>query len=339
MDLILENDKQQGREMGWHGKTDVNPELSLDNCWLGKWDYQVKTVQVEGKDTSMRILGVSDVQDLYIGQSFSPNSFKPVFNARLIELLKKATEGKDCTLWSCGTVRNRGRQFFSFQLGESYRAAGRDFVPYFNIGNGNDKSSPLWQNTSTTCVVCDNTFNINMVTAGIIMEVRKTQNSELKIGDFAKAAKTMLNDQKEFAQALDKLALVPVTEDNAREFFAGFIGKPNQPMAVRTQNNVETLVSLFKSGKGNNGENFADVFSALTDYYTHLSASTEDDADAKWKNFVSSEFGNGSAQKQRAWAVLNNDRQRKDLGRIGKAILKATQAAIKAQELEEANAQ
>ena len=336
---IYKNDKQQGREMAWHGLTEVKLDLSLGDCWLKEWDYKAQSVKLDsGEKLPFDVLRVTDnalaLDDkgdevagvpLTIGLPYNRGTFKPVTNARLVELLEKATEGKDLSLASCGTVKNRGRQFFSFQMGESYRAAGRDFVPYFNVGNGNDKSSPVWQNTSSTATVCNNTFQGNMLDAGLIMEVKKTKFSEIKLGDFSRATKAMLAGQQEFASMLDSLALIQIDENATREFFAGFIGKPKTPLGTRGENIVDRLVALFKSGAGNEGKNLADVFQAVTDYYTHEAASAQGDAGANWKNFVSSEFGAGRDAKQKAWVALNVESTRNGLIALGREVLKFTE--------------
>jgi hypothetical protein len=333
--------------MGWHGMTEINEELSLENCWLNTWDYVVRRLKREsGSPSPFCELGVTDdakqltedgnavlenegqTYELTVGKAFTPATFKPLSNKRLIEMLAEGTEGKDIVLASNGTVRNRGRQFLSFEMGESYRAAGRDFRPFFNIGNGNDMSSPIWQNTSSSCTVCDNTFSYNMHNAGLIMAVKKTKFSELKLADFSKAMKAMLMNQKEFAAAFENLGLIKVDENTAREFFVGLVGTPNKPLATRTENIVDRLVSLFKHGKGNEGKDFADVFSAVTDYYTHEAASGAGDDAAKWKNFVSSEFGAGQKAKENAWIILNNTKQRNTIVEIGRQILRETEAVI-----------
>lgn len=355
MHEIMEHDMQEGREMAWHGLTQVRADLSLENCWLGTWDYVAKRVVLDtGEKTPFYVLGVTDdcfvdemVYDaekdtdvptgekirLMIGEPYCGDSFKPVTNKRLLELLIKGTAGKDIQLASAGTIKNRGRQFASFQMGDSYRAAGRDFVPFFNVGNGNDKTSPVWQNISTTCTVCNNTFTMNMLDGGLIMQVKKTKYSELALGDFSQAMRSMLAGQKEFAEILESLAMLKCHEDQARMFFAGFLGEGDSTLSTRTAHNIERLVTLFKSGPGNEGKNWSDVFQAATDYFTHESASGEGDLAANWKNFQSSEFGNGRKQKQKLWAFITVDGKRNTVVKLGRDILKRTDqkiAAIKA---------
>lgn len=320
MDGIETHDKQQGREMGWHGKTDVKPELAIGNCWLKDWDYVPRKLQMDGKDLPFAALGVTDVPDLIVGEPYTPKTFKPITNAKLLELLDKAIGDKDMPLASCGTIQSRGKQFLSFETGAIYTAGGREFKAYFNVGNGNDKSCPLWQNISRTCTVCFNTFTQNLLGGGLIMEVKKTQFSEFKLADFGKAAKAMLAGEREFQAQFESLALTPVTLDDARAFFAGFlsIGKNKDEMSTRAENTVERLLQLFRGGAGNNGENWADAFSAITDFYSHESA-----GENVWKNFVSSEFGAALSKKQFAWAVVCVENSRNATIAAGRKLLEA----------------
>lgn len=329
---IMEHDRQEGRTMAWHGLTLVNPELSLANCWLRSWDYVGKPclVDVNGKmiNTGMNMLGVTDEPELFIGDSYNPKTFKPVFNARLCDAVEKATEGHGLTLESDGTIMNRGRQFLSLGLDAAKFSVGkREFQAFLNIGNGNNQSSPLWVNTSNTCTVCNNTFTMNM--DGDVMRVKKTQNSDLKISEMGLAIAEMLKEQAKFAKGFRTLDETECNEDTARNFFAGFVGTPNEPLSTRAEGNVDSLIQLFKTGKGNTGATFGDVFSAITDFYTHEAASSQDGQAAAWKNYLSSEFGSGRRAKAKAWEILTTRDSktghydlRKGIANLGAAILK-----------------
>lgn len=323
---IQENDKQQGRVMAWHGLTDVKEDLSLENCWLSTWDYIGKPVQLEdGTKTPFCALTVSDVPNLFVGQSYNPKTFKPVTNAGLIAKLTKAIENQGVTLESCGTIMNRARQFFSFSLDAAkFQAAGREFKAFLNIGNGNDKSSPLWVNTSNICTVCNNTFTANLSDAGMIMSVKKTQFSEFKLAEMGQAIASMLRGQAKFAKQLNELHAIPCDEITAREFLAGFIGDANAALSTRSNNTLDRLIQLFKGGAGNDGNDYSDVFQALTDYYTHESAGEGNEAENRQKQFVSSEFGTAKQRKMEAWSMINDENQRNGLILIGKQILKLT---------------
>lgn len=331
---IKEHDKQQGRKQAWHGLTDVREDLTLDNCWLKDWDYAPQAVTVNGKETPFMVLGVSDEPELFIGRPYQKKTFKPVLNTVLIAQIAEAIKGQNLTLESCGTVLNRGRLFLSFGLAEAkFQAAGREFEAFLNIGNGNDMSSPLWVNTSNTCTVCNNTFTANLADKGLVMSVKKTQFSDFKLADMGRAIKAMITGQKAFAKALGTLAGLKCDDKTAREFFAGFLTvNPENPLSTRSEGIVERLTVLFKSGAGNDGNDFSDVFQAITDYYTHEAANAQGDAGANWKNWISSEFGAGKQSKIEGWEILTNDKTRASMVTMGRKVLKVTaQAARKAE--------
>lgn len=334
---ITQHDKVQSRVQGWHGLSEVKPDLSLQNSWMNEWDYKSERIMVNGNPTPFAILGVTDValiekQPFTVGLPFAIDSFKPISNERLINELTKALEGTGVNLVSCGTVLSRGRQFFSFELPEKFHAASRDFEAFLNIGNGNDKSSPLWVNSSNTATICLNTFNINMADAGKIMEVKKTKYSECKINNLGYVIENALTLQREFCKELDVLAGTPCDEQTAREFFSGYLAtNPSAPLTTRAINITEELVKLFKTGAGNNGSDWASTFNAGTDYYSHSSA-----GENKWKQFVSSEFGAGKTAKQELWEIITHKpkkfemSKRKSMIEIGKNVLRLTEEAEKA---------
>ena len=80
------------------------------------------------------------------------------------------------------------------------------------------------------------------------------------------------------------------------------------------------MIELFKTGKGNKGENFADLFQGITDYYTHESAGGED----VQKQINSSEFGNAAAMKSFAYVLLGDDKRTASTIKIGNKILIAS---------------
>ena len=90
-------------------------------------------------------------------------------------------------------------------------------------------------------------------------------------------------------------------------YLLGFllVNNPREGVSTRCLNTVDSLDSLFKRGAGNRGESYADVFSAVTDYYTHNS--TRGGGKSKSNQYVSSEFGLGRMNKQSFWTVINSD--------------------------------
>jgi len=338
-DRIYQFDKQQGRQMAWHQKTEIVPDLSLDNNWLTTWDLVPVPMEKRGKRSKWTILECSDLgEQLEIGQPYNPETFQPVSNKDFIEMVRQSIAGTPHIVASVGSLRNRGRVFLSIELCgmEKFKAAGREFGAFLNFGNGHDKSSVLWVNTSNVCTVCDNTFTINLVSVenkiispnlpdddNLNLRQRHTKNVKLRLPELSKLVDKAVGVQAEFKLELDKLAEISLTTDTAQNLFAGFIGR-NIPKAnrvkglsTRSRNTVNRLSELFVRGAGNRGETLADAFSAVTDYYSHESSGGNN----VMRQVMSSEYGAGNAAKQDFWRIVRNPEDRLATVEVGTELL------------------
>jgi hypothetical protein len=105
-----------------------------------------------------------------------------------------------------------------------------------------------------------------------------------------------------FCAELAELGHKSIKDSVVEQFLTGFVvPEAAQDLSARSRNNVEEVFNLFKTGAGNSGENRLDLFSALTDYYTHSNSGRGMQA-----QFVSSEFGTGSKMKARAFSALTS---------------------------------
>lgn len=307
---ILTYDVQEGIEMGWHGKTHVRPEITLEDNFLRTWDLVPVVLEKRGEPSKYSVLEASDVTGLEIGKPYNPGTFQPITNALFLELVKMSIAGTPHKIVSVGSTRNRGRVFLSIALQgmEKFKAAGREFSAYLNFGNGHDKSSVLWVNTSSIATVCDNTFSMNLFTVenkalsgsevgdDIAVRQRHTKNAILKLPEIATLIDKAVGVQAEFQLELDKLAQIPVDMTEAKCLFTGFLTRESKPEALstRTRNTVDLLGSLFQNGRGNDGNDYSDMFQAVTDYYTHSSSRGNN----PMKQVESSEFGAGRVAKE-----------------------------------------
>src|SRR4029450_11740210 len=169
MHNIEENDRQEGIEQAWHHLTVIRPDFSLERNWLREWDVEPRPTFIRKADGDLieipfRQLFCRDAESILVGSPYNPDTYKPLLNSEFLALAEDCVSGSGHKLVSGGSVRNRGRTFLSFKIEglESFEAGGRHFDAYLNFGNGHDKSSVIWANTSNTCSVCDNTFSANL---------------------------------------------------------------------------------------------------------------------------------------------------------------------------------
>jgi hypothetical protein len=237
-------------------------------------------------------------------------------------MLEKALEGTQHTLVSIGTVCNRAKRFATFDLASlsKYKAGGREFQPYLNAMDFLDKSGQIAWNLSQTCIVCDNTFSAANIQADT-QRARHTKNVMAKVDGFSRAIEEAVGVTQEFALAFESLASQPITQAQARNVYAGFVGiNETEKLATRSLNVVDELTSLFSRGRGNRGESVADLFSGATDFYTHSSVGGNRITRAQHQ-FESSEFGVGATRKQDFWGIVNDGAALEQTGAHGAKLL------------------
>jgi Domain of unknown function (DUF932) len=333
---IKKYDRQEGTKMGWHNLTQVREVITTKANWLREWDIVPVTLDKKGQPTKYRVLEASDVPGLEIGSAYNSETFEPISNLDFLRMVEDCLGGTDHKIVSVGSVRNRGRVFLSVELAnvEKFCAAGRDFSAFLNFGNGHDKSSVWFVNTSNTCTVCDNTYTINLFTseqdrAGRRNDIRATlrhyPGAIKKFPELAALVDKAVGVQAEFAVTLEGLANTPVKVDTARELFAGFLGRELAPSATEltdlAEKRTNRLVDLFQTGRGNNGENLADAFSAVTDFYTHESVRGGDQE----RQFLSSEYEHGARAKREFLNILTTPERFSETVTRGNQLLAVAQ--------------
>jgi hypothetical protein len=93
-------------------------------------------------------------------------------------------------------------------------------------------------------------------------------------------------------------------------------------LSTRAENTASRLLELHKNGLGNRGENLADSFQAVTEFYTHESSG----GDNRLKQVVSSEFGSGAVMKGDFWNMVRNPEKREATIERGEKLLVASAA-------------
>lgn len=334
---ITEIDRHEGTSQAWHGLTDVKPVILLSDCWLTKWDVK-KTVLGILDASGKFIAGVfcqlvcTDNESIAIGQPVHCDTYSVLTNKGFLQIVKDTMEKiRNATVESVGSVCRRGRIFVSLRIPElpTFNAANREFKPYLNFLSSHDKSAPFVVMFSTICTVCNNTFNMNLQDVdgkSFRATIRHTKGMPEALADIPAMIDAFLATAQKFAEVMNALSLVPISTDDARAFFASFVYENEQDagsekelaeVSTRRLNIIDRLTELFLSGKGNSGKNHADLFSAITDYYSHENSGGEN----VYKQVASSEFGDGHARKSLAFVILQDDKRTAKLIAKGYKVL------------------
>ncbi len=337
---IHENDKQQGLTQAWHGLTEIHPVLTLATCWLAVWDVKVRNLfrMVAGQpvDTGWQELTCSDNEGIVVSKEpLNPKTYHVLSNKAFLAIVADAMAViPGAIVASVGSLCNRARIFVTLAVPDlgAFKAAGREFKPYLNFLSSHDMSAPFTVVASTICTVCNNTFSMNLAntegdTLRISIKHRPGMVDRLSnvVGIIAAYYATV----EHFKAVLDKLALVPCSGQDAKSFFAGLLmdgedRKISEGLSTVSANKVNRLLALFAAGKGNNGDDWSDVFQAVTEYYTHESAG---ESASKMEQEATSEYKTGATKKARAYAVLQDDKAIADLLAKGAAFIANTKQA------------
>ena len=310
---ITKRDRQEARHMGWHNLTQINETLDLKNNWLTKWDIQEVGLQTaEGVEVPFKILTGTDDQEV-IGKPFA-GTYTPVTNKAFLDMVGEAISGvKGAVVESVGSVNNRGRVFVSLSVKgmDKFKVGNREFLDYLNFGNGHDQTSAVWANASNICTVCDNTFSMNLnADQEVKIKVKHSKDVVVRLENISEVIDAYAGTRAKFKAEFERLMNEPIKTDKARDLFAGWMirssgGNQERDLGPKTLTKVNRVTELFKSGRGNKGENRADAFSAVTDYYTH--ESTRNGGANVARQVFSSDFGLGRMAKSDFWNVIRND--------------------------------
>ena len=310
---ITNRDRQEARHMGWHNLTQINEVLDLKNNWLTKWDIQEVGLQTaEGVEVPFKILTGTDDQEV-IGKPFA-GTYTPVTNKAFLDMIGEAISGvKGAVVESVGSVNNRGRVFVSISIKgmDKFKVGNREFLDYLNFGNGHDQTSAVWANASNICTVCDNTFSMNLnADQEVKIKVKHSKDVVARLENISEVIDAYAGTQAKFKAEFERLMNEPIKTDKARDLFAGWMirspgGNLDRDLGPKTLTKVNRITELFESGRGNKGENRADAFSAVTDYYTH--ESTRNGGTNVARQVFSSDFGLGRTAKSDFWNVIRND--------------------------------
>ncbi len=300
---IQTRDVQVGVELAWHKLTHVKPSIDRSNCEIiyPMHKEQLFAGNVAPQPTDFYMVVCAD-DNKPCGSPVGPD-YTLIDNGSIWDMAQNALGGTAHTIVSCGTVANRSRGFISVKLDKNFIAAGRDTESVLNILWGHGGKCSVIARTGITVVVCANTLAMALSRRGEFnFNVRHTGQALTKLEGMSKAIDAHCGVTAEFQKAMSEFVAQPCKVDLARQVFTGFIVRDENPdeVSTRAENQIDELVTLFRTGKGNTGKDFADVLNAGSDYYTHSSSGGEN----RWKQFESSEFGMGNRRKIELYNLL-----------------------------------
>jgi hypothetical protein len=307
--------------LGWHKLGTPTKEFSAETLQHVLFEHDFAEAGILLPDGTFHKTGeryaIAKDTGLPIGTTVSDRYARPT-NKQLFELLQRSLTGSGFEIVSCGTVEDRVQFFVDAKQKDLTRAAGRDIANFFGIHAGfGGKSSTVFCGHNTV-IQCGNTTALFLQEAlkneGVI-KAKNTTNILEKLPGIEKAIEFQIGVAGEFAKAMEASAKVKMTREQARDGYLGSLATvltvPLKEVNTRAANRVKRMTDLFQIGAGNGGENAADFFNGFTDYFTHESATSENDDLSEKKNeqrrakqWFSSEFGTARTVKQNLSEML-----------------------------------
>lgn len=316
-------DRQQGINMGWHGKTEIQPKIefttSPHNVTILEKPVFVDGVALPGYKA---LIASDDGQIMDVANG----TYKVIQNSVVWELLANSLAGIPHEIESCGTVGDRSKWYTSIKLGElsTYQIGAREFKSNVNAIWSHDGTMGLFIHDSNVCIVCQNTINASMGSEhSFNFVVKHTKNANSRLTGIEEAITQLQADRLAFKTQLEVLHNTPCELTQAERILLGFVAEGKKELSTRAENTANRMKELFVRGAGNSGDTMLDLLSGVTEYYTHESSGKNDDQSAMInKQFASSEFGAASVRKAGFFQALTDPKRLQTLEETGETLLK-----------------
>ena len=350
---ILSQDFQYGTETAWHNLTQIKTAEEMAKGFPYDFKRIPLEFEVDGKrhqaggnylivstDNNLPV-GVDEDNGQFVGAECRRPSFGYMSNAEFFELVRNTIGNTGFEIASTGTLANRQKRFVSLKPSKftAFRVGGRDFKNHLNLMDAIDGTMNLLARYNNVCVVCANTFAVALKEGDKIACNPHTKRHLERIPAFEATVEAFFGYSAQFEKLLNVMDSTAMDSGEAKNLFAGFLndGKKEE-ISSRRWGQIETLTSLFETGKGNNGKTALDAFSAVTDFYTHEHA--VNGRLGVMGQETQSEIGSGFKAKNRFIELVSmsgrtpqgidfltlNKRGLKDLIEVGKASFDVSEA-------------
>lgn len=300
-------DVQAGLENAWHGLTTIVPEVTREIAHPFEVEPWPCPVERDGtlihQDQWYRLIATDD--GLPVGPPYNPKTYTPSSIALFWTLIEEAMNGREYTVVSAGSVRDRQRIFASIQVSDSFEVGEREFREYLNILDSFDGTTALQARYSNICVVCNNTFSASLNNGRQLGKAVHKSNLTEAAGHIAQAIDVFFSKCEEVKKTLAIAFANSCTEREAKCWLAGVDNYKKKKLTQSDVQRIARLTELFRLGDGNKGQNRLDAFQGLTQFHTHESCKRGGVA-KRLKQFISANFGPSNNIKERGLDALND---------------------------------
>lgn len=280
IDLGLKTIERNATEpVSWHALETAREGLTIGNCNLSQLETKRGNVSVmfDGAAYPSTLIVPAIAHPLesgkmhFLAAPFEPETYElfdyQEFCAFVGECFKAA--GLDDSVSFTTTLFEGKRMTIARRLPEAIfkDGYGHEVVTYINFLNSLDKSWPLFVNVSECRTVCNNTATANLATGGASVK-HKPEALRAWIANFplilAEAINTHKGNANDYLQMFER----SVTFGQAQAFLMALLS--GKVLSTTSYNKANAILSGFNApSAGTYGKNGADLYNAVTHYFTH----------------------------------------------------------------------
>jgi hypothetical protein len=217
------------------------------------------------------------------------NGYKEIENAAFWNAKERALKDIPHIVTTAGTLDGCKRFYICIELPDAaYKAAGENFKEYLCIVTSHDGTMAAQAFISRTRIVCNNTFTAAEAGTKCRLAIRHTKFADAEFVGLEKFILDAMEGRAKFQEAYQVLKETKLDKADAMAAVTGFfysrtIGKRNATgrkndttgaagndrLSTRVRNQIDEIFQAFQTGKGNDGENVADLLNGFTDHYTN----------------------------------------------------------------------
>lgn len=327
--------------VNWHGLARVEPEITdelvrilcpkiiqsavvcqIDDETVPVPNYQILVADYRACRPDLVAEGLALVP-LHVPK----DSYQPISNWEIWEALKKGLSECGARVTDVGTLSSGQTFYVSASLPDmtEFNVNGDAFRAHFNIIGNHTGLYAVNAYDSMTRIVCMNTLRYSLQTKGnTCFRVPHTKNALLCMDALGDAIADTISGRKAFVVAMRELKAIEMGISLAREITAGFFVKDTQSeetgLATRSLNAVESIVTAFVRGKGNNGESAYDLLNGATEHWTSGDGVGKTKTDLAGR-IARSEFGRAATHKDAFFSMLQSEESRNEMAVLGRNAL------------------
>lgn len=322
----------QGTE--WHGLADVVPSICKETAAPLFFPILEGTpiLKVDGADTPMEnwkviaadlrqredLLALVGKDGFTAGDLIRPlhvpkKGYEVISNLAVWEGMMAALGEVKGSVTTIGTLAGCRRFFISFAIEGEEKIAlpnGEECLAYVNFITSHDGTLACEAYDSSVRIVCNNTLQWSRDAAGEVgFKMYHTKGSAAQVSNMGALIAEILAGRATYTQTMGELAAQNCTVESAEKIVAGYFAmigqiKDGNPLAKRSQNATEDIVSLAWNGRGNKGGTLYDVLNGFTEYYSEGDGSGKgtgnkrEAAEKKGRKMFSANFGNAMEHKR-----------------------------------------